>query len=301
MTELVKANEAFRDVIVGNEPNLNRFWLPQFRANGTGASAPAYNSAARHDLRRGQGGRARDRRLGRRAGAARRRQAAHGPRHDLADALHPRVGRGLPRQPAHACRSWTASPSTRTARTRASPSTALPGDRDHLGLIDQDRLVRLLGSAFDGTAQKGSGLPILYDEYGIESVIPAEKAGLYSGSEPTTTRPGLGDRRRRPRTRRRSGSRTASRTSPACCSSTRPTSRPAPAGSRGSSTPTARRRRRSASCATRWTRSRAGRSASARSRSSPWSRSCRATVRSRSDATATASTAPAWSGFRPDR
>src|SRR5262245_42783319 len=31
-----------KDVIIGNEPNLNRFWLPQFNADGTDAAAPAY-------------------------------------------------------------------------------------------------------------------------------------------------------------------------------------------------------------------------------------------------------------------
>ena len=39
---LATANPSFRDLIVGNEPNLNRFWLPQFNLDGTGASAPAY-------------------------------------------------------------------------------------------------------------------------------------------------------------------------------------------------------------------------------------------------------------------
>ena len=37
--------------------------------------------------------------------------------------------------------------------------------------------MRLLGKAFDGTAQVGSGLPILYDEYGIESVVPPGEGG----------------------------------------------------------------------------------------------------------------------------
>jgi hypothetical protein len=66
---------------------------------------------------------------------------------------------------------------------------AVPIDGDHLALIDQDKLVRLLGKAFDGTAQVGRGMPILYDEFGIESVIPADKRGLYGGFEPSTTRP----------------------------------------------------------------------------------------------------------------
>ena len=69
------------------------------------------------------------------------------------------------------------------------PVDALPADPDHLGLIDQDILVRLLGKAFDGTAQVGSGMPILYDEFGIESAIPADKRELYGGVEPATTRP----------------------------------------------------------------------------------------------------------------
>ena len=39
---LAQAVPSFDDVIVGNEPNLNRFWLPQFKPNGSNASAPAY-------------------------------------------------------------------------------------------------------------------------------------------------------------------------------------------------------------------------------------------------------------------
>ena len=64
-----------------------------------------------------------------------------------------------------------------------------PTDSDHLALVDQTKLVRLLGKAFDGTSQVGSGLPILYDEYGIESIVPQEKAVHYAGTEPATTLP----------------------------------------------------------------------------------------------------------------
>ena len=39
---LARAIPTFDDIIVGNEPNLNRFWLPQFGLNGANASAPAY-------------------------------------------------------------------------------------------------------------------------------------------------------------------------------------------------------------------------------------------------------------------
>ncbi len=46
-----------------------------------------------------------------------------------------------------------------------------------------------LGEAFDGTAQRGSELPIFYGEFGVESDIPAAKASLYTGAEPAATRP----------------------------------------------------------------------------------------------------------------
>jgi hypothetical protein len=44
-------------------------------------------------------------------------------------------------------------------------------------------------AASDGTAQPGSTLPIVYDEFGVESTIPNAKGDLYSGQEPATTHP----------------------------------------------------------------------------------------------------------------
>jgi len=58
-----------------------------------------------------------------------------------------------------------------------------------IALADYDKLVALLGEAFDGTAQAGSTLPIYYDEFGVESQIPPAKQQLYTGDEPTTTKP----------------------------------------------------------------------------------------------------------------
>ncbi len=58
-----------------------------------------------------------------------------------------------------------------------------------IGIADYGKLVALLGEAFDDTAQRGSDLPILYGEFGVESEIPATKATLYTGTEPTTTKP----------------------------------------------------------------------------------------------------------------
>ena len=61
---------------VGNEPNLNRFWLPQFNADGSNAAAPAYLALLAADLRRAEGGLAR---RSRSSAARSRRAASTGP------------------------------------------------------------------------------------------------------------------------------------------------------------------------------------------------------------------------------
>ena len=239
--------------------------------------------------------------LGRRSRSARRRQAVHRPRHDLADAVHPRVGRGVRWRAAARRRSWTASPSIPTAINSSAAVDLPPNDPDHLALVDQNKLVRLLGKAFDGTAQVGSGLPILYDEYGIESIVPQEKAVQYAGTEPATTRPvdecgaggGLrtGDQARvLPVERRRHP----------------PLPRPGRARPQRLAVGPVLPRRDAEVVARRRPRHdgrhrRRRRSASARSRSGPSSRSPPAPVRSRSGAIATASTAHGSCGSRPDR
>jgi hypothetical protein len=185
---IVKASPGFRDVIVGNEPNLNRFWMPQFALNGTGASAPAYLRllAMTYDA------------LKEAAPDVRVWGGALGPRgvdkpNTGRDTISPtrflrelgaayrKSGRALPVMDGFSFHPYPLNSSVAV--------DALPADPDHLGLIDQDVLVRLLGKAFDGTAQVGKGMPILYDEFGIESTIPAEKRELYGGVEPATTRP----------------------------------------------------------------------------------------------------------------
>jgi hypothetical protein len=68
------------------------------------------------------------------------------------------------------------------------PSAAHP-NTTAIGIADYGKLVALLGRAFDGTAQRGSTLPILYDEFGVESDVPAAKLGLYTGTEATSVHP----------------------------------------------------------------------------------------------------------------
>jgi hypothetical protein len=68
---------------------------------------------------------------------------------------------------------------------RIPPTLAHPHTTS-IGLADYGKLVRLLGKAFDGTGQAGSKLPIVYGEYGAETVVPAAKASLYTGHEVVT-------------------------------------------------------------------------------------------------------------------
>jgi hypothetical protein len=75
-----------------------------------------------------------------------------------------------------------------------SDNSSIPPSFEHpkstsIGIADYDKLVGLLGTAFDGTAQRGSTLPILYDEFGVEAQIPDAKASLYDGDEPATIHP----------------------------------------------------------------------------------------------------------------
>jgi len=49
-----------------------------------------------------------------------------------------------------------------------------------ISIADYGKLVRVLGRAFDGTAQRGSTLPILYDEFGVQTKAPDDKRLLYA-------------------------------------------------------------------------------------------------------------------------
>jgi hypothetical protein len=62
--------------------------------------------------------------------------------------------------------------------SRLPPSFAHPRTTT-IGIADYPKLVRLLTSAFAGTAQRGETLPIVYDEFGYQSVIPVRKRSVY--------------------------------------------------------------------------------------------------------------------------
>jgi hypothetical protein len=171
--------------IVGNEPNSNYYWAPQFDAAGGDAAAAAYEQllAATYDAIK----------------AARPTATVVGGALDSRGADDPAAKR-LTHSPTAFIRDLGAAyrASGRTApimdvfdmHVYADNST-LPPSMPHTGTAiaagDYPKLVSLLGKAFDGTGQKGSTLPILYGEFGVESAIPAAKAGAYTGSETAKT------------------------------------------------------------------------------------------------------------------
>ena len=184
----VVARTTIREVIVGNEPNLNRYWMPQFGRRGEDVAAPAYVAllAQTYDAIK----------------------AVDPETFVLGGSVSPR-GSDRPDLPRH-----THSPTAfitdmgkvYRAGDRRRPlmdgfafhpygeSSSTPPDFVHprstsIGLADYPKLVSLLGRAFNGTPQLGSRLPIVYDEYGIDTRIPAAKVALYHGREPASTRP----------------------------------------------------------------------------------------------------------------
>jgi hypothetical protein len=177
-----------RHLIVGNEPNLNRFWMPQFEPDGSSASPAAYLTllAETYDALKAVSptvrvyGGALSPRGGDKPGGVRPTHSPTGFIRGLGVAYRA-SGRDRPVMDALTIHPYPDNSSQ--SPTFAHPKTTT------IGVADYDKLVALLGEAFDGTAQPGSELPILYAEFGVESEIPASKASLYTGAEPTATKP----------------------------------------------------------------------------------------------------------------
>jgi hypothetical protein len=185
---IVRAVPSLDHVIVANEPNLNRFWLPQFGMDGTSAAPGAYLAllAETYDAVKAvssdvlvYGGALSPRGSDRPGGA----RPTHSPTAFIQQmgAAYRASGRDRPVMDAFVIHPYADNSSQ-------SPATAHP-NATTIGIADYGKLVALLGQAFDGTAQPGSELMIFYGEFGVESEIPAGKASLYTGAEPAATRP----------------------------------------------------------------------------------------------------------------
>jgi len=186
--DLVRRVPTIREYIVGNEPNLNRYWLPQFGPNGEDVAAPAYVQllAKTYDAMKAvdrnifiDGGSVSPRGIDR-PGTGR---DTHSPTTFITDMgiAYRAMKRNKPIMDGFSFHPYGENSST--------PPTLVHTSGTSLGLADYVKLVSLLGQAFNGTAQKGSTLPIVYDEYGVDSQIPAAKRSFYGGTEPATTKP----------------------------------------------------------------------------------------------------------------
>jgi hypothetical protein len=185
---IVHAAPSITRVIVGNEPNLNRFWLPQFNLDGTSAAPAAYLSllARTYDALKAvspnvrvYGGAVSPRGTDRPDGI----RPTHSPTTFIQGlgAAYRASGRNRPVMDAYVQHVYADNSSQ-------SPTVAHPNTTS-IGVADYGKLVALLGEAFDGTAQRGSTLPIVYGEFGVETQIPASRETLYTGQEPATIKP----------------------------------------------------------------------------------------------------------------
>ncbi len=179
---IAKQIPEFRDFVIGNEPNLNRFWLPQFGPNGENVAARDYLAllTQTYDALKGVSseirviGGALAPRGGDRPGTGR---DTHSPTQFIRDLgrRYRASGRSKPVMDAFAHHPYLES-------SRIPPEFAHPQSTT-ISLADYAKLVRELRGAFDGTAQPGAKLPILYTEFGVQTRVPPRKRGVYRNFE----------------------------------------------------------------------------------------------------------------------
>jgi hypothetical protein len=179
---IARAVPSFQIFVVGNEPNLNRFWLPQFNADGSDAAAPAYESllARTYDaLKRVSprievlGGA-----LGFRGADVPSGRPTHSPTafiRDLGQAWRD-SGRTSPIMDGFDMHPYEDN-------SGVDPIVGTHPNTTTISVADYDKLVIALGDAFGDYA-----MPIWYDEFGVESQIPAKWASRYTGTEPGATK-----------------------------------------------------------------------------------------------------------------
>ena len=170
---------AIRDVVVGNEPNLNTFWMPQFGPGGSDAAANGYLAllaqtydalkAVNHNVRVIGGGLAP--RGSDRPGLKR---DTHSPTQFIIDlgAAYKASGRTKPIMDGFAIHPYM--------RTSRFPPTDTHEASKTITIGDYPKLVYLLKRAFAGSHQRGAGLPVYYTEFGVQTKVPAAHRHAYT-------------------------------------------------------------------------------------------------------------------------
>ena len=181
---IARAIPSFQIFVIGNEPNLNRYWLPQYNDDGSDAAGPAYETLL--------------------AGAYDALKQVSPAITVLGGALAPRGGDAPSTvRPTHnptvfihdMGQAWVDSGRTTPImdgfdmhpyedNSSIAPVAGTHPNSTTIALADYDKLVAALGDAFGDYA-----LPIWYDEFGVETQIPAQWETQYTGTEPTTIHP----------------------------------------------------------------------------------------------------------------
>jgi hypothetical protein len=176
---LARELPSVRYFVIGNEPNLNRFWLPQFDESGQDVAAPSYTAllARTYDALKAVSpeikvvGGSVSPRGDDNPDAPRQTQSPTVFIRDMGRAYRA-SGRTKPVMDIFALHPYL-------ERSEIPPTRRHPRGTS-IGIADYERLRTLLGEAFDGTAQSGSKLPIAYTEFGVQSTIPDSAQGPYT-------------------------------------------------------------------------------------------------------------------------
>jgi hypothetical protein len=189
---LARGLPGVHDFIIGNEPNLNRFWLPQFSRRGGNAAAPSYLDLLVRSYDALKAVSPEIQVIGgalspRGSDNPRLKRKTHSPTQFILDMgkAYRRSGRQRPVMDALAIHPYL-------VKSKLPPTFAHPRSTS-IGLADYDKLVALLGRAFDGTGQPGSTLPIVYAEFGVQTTIPARKRGAYTNLKARSGRDAVGE------------------------------------------------------------------------------------------------------------
>jgi hypothetical protein len=168
-----------RDVVVGNEPNLNTFWMPQFGRGGSDVAARGYLNllAQTYDALKAVSPRIQV--IGgalapRGSDRPQLKRHTHSPTQfirDLGEA-YKASGRTTPIMDAFAIHPYMRTSAFPPSDTHAASTTITIGD--------YPKLASLLTQAFARTGQRGRGLPVYYTEFGVQTKVPPAHRHAYT-------------------------------------------------------------------------------------------------------------------------